>query len=91
MQRKNFYLPMHLLLALVTPIPRIPFTTKELTGYTNEAANGANKPPGNLPLFFSFFILCFTVSVTPSINTPKASNDSMILTISFISSFEKIK
>ena len=35
-----------------------------------------------------FFISCFTVSVTPSINTPKSSSDFMILIISFISSFE---
>ena len=35
-----------------------------------------------------FFISCFAVSVTPSINTPKSSNDFMILLILFISSFE---
>ena len=35
-----------------------------------------------------FFISCFTVSVTPTINAPKTSNDFMILLISFISSFE---
>ena len=37
---------------------------------------------------FLFFILCLTVSVTPSINTPESSNDFIILIISFISSFE---
>ena len=31
---------------------------------------------------------CFTVSVTPSFNTPESSNDFMSLIISFISSFE---
>ena len=36
------------------------------------------------------FISCFTVSVTPPINTPESSNDLVILIISFISSF-KIK
>ena len=35
-----------------------------------------------------FFISTFTVSATSSINTPEASNDFMILIISFISSFE---
>ena len=35
-----------------------------------------------------FFILCFTVSVTPSINTPESFNDFMTLIISFISSFD---
>ena len=35
-----------------------------------------------------FFISSFTVSVTPSINTPESSNDFMILTMLFISSFE---
>ena len=35
-----------------------------------------------------FFILSFTVSVPPSINTPESSNDFIILIISFISSFE---
>ena len=35
-----------------------------------------------------FFILYFTVSVTPLINTPESPNDFMILIISFIFSFE---
>ena len=30
-----------------------------------------------------FFISCFTVSVTPSTNTPEFSDDFMILIISF--------
>ena len=46
----------------------------------------ADKVPRN-PLSY-FFISCFTVSVTPSINTPESSYDFMILIISFISSFE---
>ena len=35
-----------------------------------------------------FFISCFTVSVTPLINTLESSNDFVILTILFIFSFE---
>ena len=38
-----------------------------------------------------FFISCFTISVTPSINTPKSSNDFIILIISFISSLKTNK
>ena len=54
--------------ALLTPLSLIPFTTEEITGCTNEAAKGANKVSRNPPS--CFFISCFTVSVTPSINTP---------------------
>ena len=36
---------MYPLPALLTPLPLIPFTTEEITGYTNEAAKGANKTP----------------------------------------------
>ena len=70
----------------LTPLPLIPFTTEEITGCTNEVAKGANKAQRNLPS--CFFVLYFMVSVIPSINTPESSNDFMILTISFISSFE---
>ena len=49
-------------------------------------AKGANKAPRNPPS--CFFISCFTVSVTPSVNTTKFSNDFVILIISFISSFK---
>ena len=49
-------------------------------------AKGANKAPRNRPS--CFFISCFTVSITPSINTPESSNNFIILVISFISSFE---
>ena len=79
---------MHPFPVLLTPLPLIPFTTEENIGCTNEAANGANKAPRNQP---SFFILCFTVSVTPPINKPKSSSDFMILIISFISSFKMNK
>ena len=64
----------------------MPFTTKEITCCTNETAKGANKAPRNLP--YCFFILCFTVSITSSINTPESSNDFMVLIKSFISSFK---
>ena len=77
---------MYTLPALLTPYPLIPFTTEQITGSTTEAAKGVNKAPRNLPS--CFLILCFTVSVTPSINIPESSNDLMILMKSFISSFE---
>ena len=83
--RKNF-LTTYALPALLTPLPLIPFTTEEITSCTNEAAKGGNKAPRNPPSLF--FISCFTVSVTQSINTPESSNDFIILIISFISSFE---
>ena len=38
-----------------------------------------------------FFISCFTVSATPSINTLESFNDFMILIILFTSSFEANK
>ena len=72
--------------ALLTPLPLIPFTIDEISGCTNEAAKSATKAPRNPPS--CFFISSFTVSVTPSINTPESSNDFTILIISFISSFE---
>ena len=58
-------------------------TTAEITGCIIEAATGANKAPRN----YCFFISCFTVSVTPSINTPESS-DFVILIISFTSLFK---
>ena len=61
---------MYPLPALLTPLPLMPFTTEEITSCTNEVARGANKASRNLPSYF--FISCFTVSVTPSINTPKS-------------------
>ena len=72
---------MYPLPALLTPLPFIRFTTEKITGYTNEAAKDTNKE-------VHLCVSCFTVSVTPSINTPKSSNDFMILIISFISSLK---
>ena len=57
--------------AFLTPLPFILFTTEEITCCTNEAAEDANKTSRNQP---SFFLYHFTVSVTPSINTPESSN-----------------
>ena len=54
--------------ALLSPLPFIPFTTEEITGCTNEAAKGTSKVPRNPPS--CFFVSCFTVSVTPSIDAP---------------------
>ena len=74
-----------MLSAPLTPLPLIPFTTEEITGFTNEAVKGANRVPrSSSSCFFSLF---FTFSVTPSINTPESSNDFLILIISFISEF----
>ena len=64
------------LLALLIPLLLIRFTTKEITGCTNEVAKGANKAGRNLPscFFFLFFFLCLRFSVIPSINTFESSN-----------------
>ena len=72
--------------ALLTALPFVPFSTEEITGCINEAAESTNKTPRNPPS--CFFISCFSVSGTPSINTPESSNDFIILIISFISSFK---
>ena len=86
MNRNQTFLFIYALPALLTPLPLILFTTNEITGCTIEAAKGANNSPKNPPSYF--FISCFTVSVTPSINTHKSSNDFMVLIISFKSSLE---
>ena len=74
------------LLAFLTPLLLIPFTTEEITGWTNEASTGVDKIPKKLPL--CVFISCFTVSVTPLINRTESCNDFIMLMIPFISSFE---
>ena len=61
------------LFALLTSLLLRPFTTKETTGCTNKVAKGTNKAPINPPSWF-FFLSCFTVSVTSSINTREYSN-----------------
>ena len=45
--------------ALLNSLPLIPFTTEEMTGFTNEAAKGANKAGRNLPFCFLFHVLLF--------------------------------
>ena len=78
MEQDETFLSMYLLPALLIPLPIMLFTTQEITGGTTDAAKAANKGQRNPP---SCFFLCFAVSVTPSINTPKSSNDSLILII----------
>ena len=58
------------LLALVTPLQLISFTTEEITGCTDTAGKGANKAARNQPSQFvnSFF----TISFTPATNTPES-------------------
>ena len=77
---------MYPLPALLTPLPLIPLTTEEIVDCTIEAAKGAKKAPRNRPS--CFLTSCFTASVSPSIITPKSSNDFMILIMSFIFSFK---
>ena len=72
--------------AFLTALPFMNFTTEEITGCTNEAAKDANKTPRNPSS--CVFISGFTVLVTPSIYTPKSSNDFIILIISLISLFK---
>ena len=57
------------------------FTTEEIFGCTYEADKGATKVPRKPSS--CFLISSFTVSVTPSIDTPESSNGFMILIISF--------
>ena len=87
MERNIKFLFIYPLPALLTPLPIIPFTNKEITGCTNEVAKDANKVPRNPPsCLFYFMFYCFTV--TPSTNTPKFPHGFMILIISFICSFQ---
>ena len=77
--------------ALLTTLSPVPFTTEEITGSTNEAAKGGNKAPKNQPS--GCFISCFTVLVTPSVNTSKSTNDFIIFIISFkfVSTYFSVK
>ena len=86
MDRNYKFISIYSLSAVLTHLLLIPFTTEKITGYTNEAAKSSSKAQRNPPSYT--FISCFTVSVTPSVNTPEASNDFMILIISFKCSFE---
>ena len=64
MERNEKFLSIYPLPALLTPISLIPISTEKITGCTNNDPKGAT--PRNLPSWF--FISCFTISVTPSIN-----------------------
>ena len=61
MEQNEKLLSIYPLPALLTPLPLIPFTIEEITGWTNEATKGANKATRNSPS--CFFILYFAVSV----------------------------
>ena len=101
MQRNEKCLSIYILPALLTPVPLIAFTSEKITCCANETAKSASrsstkfkkpkKPkrnPKKLQQILLLFISCFTVSVTPSSNTPKSSHDFIISAISFISLFE---
>ena len=103
MQRNEKCLSVYLLPALLTPVPLIAFTSEKITCCANETAKSTSrnstkfksknpkKPKRNpkiLQQILLLFISCFTVSVTPSSNTPKSSHDFIISAISFISLFE---
>ena len=66
MQLINF-LFIYPLPSLLTPHPLTPSTTEEITGCTNETAEGANKAE-DICRFVFLLISCFTVLVLPSIN-----------------------
>ena len=74
--------------ALLTLLPLILFTTGEITGCAKKAAKGANKVPRN-PCF-CFSISCFTVSVTPSINTTEFSSDFFMILIITVQNFSDL-
>ena len=57
-ERKKFY-PYILFPALLTTLSIINFAAKEITGCTNEAANGGNKAPEKC--FIMFY--CFSNSI----------------------------
>ena len=73
----------------MTPLQKILFTKEVTTGCINETAMDANNGARN-PLS-SFFISCFTFSITPSINAAESSSDFLILIITSISSFKMKK
>ena len=60
MERNYKFSSIYHLTAFLTPLPLIPFTTEKITGYTSEAAKGANKAPRNpSSCFFLFRVLLF--------------------------------
>ena len=65
--------------SLVTPLLLILFASEKNTGCANKVAKWSKKATENPP--FSFCYSCFTVSVTPSVNTSEPYNDFMILIV----------
>ena len=51
------FLFIHSLPTLLISLPLTPFTTEEVTGCTNEAAEGAKKAPRNPPSCFFYALL----------------------------------
>ena len=81
MERNKKFLSIHPLLTFITPLIIKHFTDEEIPDCTNEAAKSDNKAPRSLHSYF--FISYFTVSITPSNDTPESPNVFMILIISF--------
>ena len=81
MERNKKFLSIHPLLTFITPLIIKHFTDEEIPDCTNEAAKGDNKAPRSLHSYF--FISYFTVSITPSNDTPESPNVFIILIISF--------
>ena len=70
-------MPIYPLSAVLTPHLPIPFTSKERTGSTNEDTKGANKSLRKPSSWF--FIVCFNILVTSSINTLEWSNTCLMI------------
>ena len=79
MERNYKFLSMQPLPAYVTPPLLILFASVKNTGCANKVAKRSKKATENQPS--SFCISCFTVSVTPSVNTSEPYNDFMILIV----------
>ena len=65
--------------SLVTPLLLILLPSVKNTGCANKVAKWSKKATENPR--FSFCFSCFTVSVTPSVNTSEPYNDFMILIV----------
>ena len=59
MERNYKFLFISPLPALLTPLPLMLVTFKEITGCSNEVAKGANKAPRDPPSCFLFHVLLF--------------------------------
>ena len=70
-------MPIYPLSAVLTPPLPIPFTSKERTGSTNEDTKGANKSLRKPSSWF--FIVCFNILVTSSINTLEWFNTCLMI------------